>query len=136
AVALSEGLDRDRAVDEAGNQIGVLGRVGARPLNREEQRRLFIRPDGRLWAVVDGDGDYSITNPQQREQDLFESLRAFYPAYQSPDGRPVQPVSPTIPAPPPAKAPEPVAPEPEPFPEPEPIPLPKSALPTITPRFK
>ena len=27
------GLDRDRAVDEAGNQIGVFGRVGARPLN-------------------------------------------------------------------------------------------------------
>ena len=29
----AKGLDRDRAVDESGNQIAVFGRVGARPLN-------------------------------------------------------------------------------------------------------
>jgi hypothetical protein len=40
AVALSRGLDRDRAVDETGNQLAVFGRRGARPLNRDEQRRL------------------------------------------------------------------------------------------------
>ena len=39
ALAISEGLDRDRAVDESGNQIGVFGRVGARPLNAEEQQQ-------------------------------------------------------------------------------------------------
>ena len=32
AVSVGRALDRDRAVDESGNQIGVFGRVGARPL--------------------------------------------------------------------------------------------------------
>jgi hypothetical protein len=40
ALALSRGLDRDRAVDETGNQLAVFGRRGARPFNRDEQRRL------------------------------------------------------------------------------------------------
>jgi hypothetical protein len=57
AVAVSKGLDRDRAVDESGNQIGVFGRVGARPLNREEQRRLYWR-DGKVWKVTDDPCDY------------------------------------------------------------------------------
>jgi hypothetical protein len=55
-LAVSEGLDRDRAVDEAGNQIGVFGRIGARPLNAEEQRRLYLR--GYLpWRVSDDPRD-------------------------------------------------------------------------------
>lgn len=53
ALAISEAVDRDRAVDEAGNQIAVFGRVGARPLNLTEQRKLFLCPDGRLWKTVD-----------------------------------------------------------------------------------
>ena len=32
ALAISKGVDRDRAVDESGNQLAVFGRVGARPL--------------------------------------------------------------------------------------------------------
>jgi hypothetical protein len=52
AVALSRGLDRDRAVDETGNQIGVFGRRGARPFNGEEQRRMYLR-GGKLMTVVD-----------------------------------------------------------------------------------
>lgn len=32
ALAVSEGLDRDRAADESGNQLSVFGRRGARPL--------------------------------------------------------------------------------------------------------
>jgi hypothetical protein len=52
AVALSKGLDRDRAVDEAGNQIAVFGRVGARPFTGEEQRRLYMRGD-RPYTVPD-----------------------------------------------------------------------------------
>ena len=51
-LAIARGLDRDRAVDETGNQIGVFGRVGARPLNKEEQRRMFLR-GGRPWVVSD-----------------------------------------------------------------------------------
>jgi hypothetical protein len=52
AVGVGKALDRDRAVDESGNQIGVFGRVGARPFTLEEQRRLFLR-DGRVWKVSD-----------------------------------------------------------------------------------
>jgi hypothetical protein len=50
ALAVSEGIDRDRAVDESGNQLAVFGRRGARPLNGEEQRRLYVR-DGQLYTV-------------------------------------------------------------------------------------
>src|SRR5204862_4593110 len=42
-LSVSKGLDRDRAVDESGHQIGVFGRVGARPLTGVEQRKLFLR---------------------------------------------------------------------------------------------
>ena len=42
ALAISKGVDRDRAVDESGNQIAVFGRVGARPLNLAEQQKLYI----------------------------------------------------------------------------------------------
>ncbi len=40
-LVLSRGLDRDRAVDETGNQLAVFGRRGARPFNREELQRLL-----------------------------------------------------------------------------------------------
>jgi hypothetical protein len=57
AISVGRGLDRDRAVDESGNQIGVFGRIGARPLNAEEQQRLYLR-NGRLWTVSDDPRDY------------------------------------------------------------------------------
>ena len=53
ALALSKGLDRDRAVDETGHQIAVFGRLGSRPFNREEMRKLFVAPDGKPWVVTD-----------------------------------------------------------------------------------
>ncbi len=53
ALALSKGLDRDRAVDETGHQIAVFGRLGSRPFNREEMRKLFLAPDGKPWVVTD-----------------------------------------------------------------------------------
>ncbi len=43
ALAISEGIDRDRAIDEDGNQLSVFGRRGARPFNAEELLRLFMR---------------------------------------------------------------------------------------------
>ena len=52
ALAISKGIDRDRAVDESGNQLAVFGRRGARPLNREEARALYLR-DGGLYTVTD-----------------------------------------------------------------------------------
>ncbi len=59
ALAISKGVDRDRAVDESGNQLGVFGRVGARPLNAAEQRRLYLH-DGRIWKVSDDPRDPSF----------------------------------------------------------------------------
>lgn len=53
ATALSKGLDRDRAVDENGNQIAVLGRLGSRPLSGEEMRRLYLDDNGEPWFVTD-----------------------------------------------------------------------------------
>jgi hypothetical protein len=52
ALAISKGVDRDRAVDESGNQISVFGRRGARPLNRAEAQSLYLR-DGYLYTVRD-----------------------------------------------------------------------------------
>jgi hypothetical protein len=52
ALAISKGIDRDRAVDESGNQLAVFGRRGARPLSLEESQRLYLR-DGRLYTVED-----------------------------------------------------------------------------------
>ena len=53
ALCVSRGVDRDRAVDESGNQIAVFGRVGARPLNKEESTRMHRRKNGSLFQVSD-----------------------------------------------------------------------------------
>ena len=47
ALAISKGLDRDRAVDESGNQIAVFGRRGARPFSFEEIMRMLRTNDGK-----------------------------------------------------------------------------------------
>jgi hypothetical protein len=52
AIALSKGLDRDRAVDESGNQLAVFGRRGARPLRLQEMQRLYTR-NGQVYTVTD-----------------------------------------------------------------------------------
>jgi hypothetical protein len=46
ALAISKPLDRDRAVDESGNQISVFGRRGARPFTFLEMMRLLKTNDG------------------------------------------------------------------------------------------
>ncbi len=53
ALALSRGLDRDRAVDETGGQIAVFGRLGARPFNRTEMEALFLNKQGVPYKVSD-----------------------------------------------------------------------------------
>jgi len=50
ALAVSKPLDRDRAVDESGNQIAVFGRRGARPFTAAEVQRM-LRTNG-------GTGEY------------------------------------------------------------------------------
>jgi hypothetical protein len=65
ALAVSKGLDRDRAVDESGNQLAVFGRRGARPFNLEEMQRLYLL-DGRLRTVLNPDG---LKSPPPRTRD-------------------------------------------------------------------
>jgi hypothetical protein len=72
AVALSRGLDRDRAADESGNQVSVFNRLGARPFNLEELRRLYLHvgDDSEVYTVEDGPpgspgaGPRKVSNPQ------------------------------------------------------------------------
>ncbi len=52
ALAISKGVDRDRAVDESGNQLSVFGRRGARPFNNAEMLRMYMR-DGAIYTVTD-----------------------------------------------------------------------------------
>jgi len=52
ALAISKGVDRDRAVDESGNQVAVFNRRGSRPLNKQEAERLFLRK-GQVYTVTD-----------------------------------------------------------------------------------
>ncbi len=51
ALAISKGVDRDRAADESGNQLAVFGRRGSRPFNHEEAERLYMR-DGKVYTVT------------------------------------------------------------------------------------
>jgi hypothetical protein len=54
ALAVSKGLDRDRAVDESGNQIAVFGRRGARPFGYDDVSRLL--------RTYDGTGDFFLVS--------------------------------------------------------------------------
>ncbi len=65
ALALSKGLDRDRAVDETGGQIAVFGRLGARPFTRAEMLRFYLSKNGKPWMVTDR-ADLSDWAPPRR----------------------------------------------------------------------
>jgi hypothetical protein len=73
ALAISKGMDRDRAVDESGHQISVFGRVGARPFDLEQQRKLYLRPGAAVpWWVSDDPRDpvYGPARPIQKATPL------------------------------------------------------------------
>ncbi|MEM8917914.1 MAG: hypothetical protein AAGE37_03560 [Pseudomonadota bacterium] len=53
ALALSKGLDRDRAVDETGGQMAVFGRIGSRPFTRSEMQRFYLNSQGKPYFVKD-----------------------------------------------------------------------------------
>jgi hypothetical protein len=59
AVAVSKGLDRDRAVDESGNQIAVFGRRGARPFRFDEVMRML--------RTYDGTGDFFTVSDEPKK---------------------------------------------------------------------
>jgi hypothetical protein len=50
-MSISEGLQRDRGVDESGNQLSVFNRVGSRPFNKAEMERMY-KIDGKLFTVT------------------------------------------------------------------------------------
>ena len=81
ALAIAEGIDRDRAVDESGNQIAVFGRVGARPLSLEDQRRMYLR-NGQVWAVSD--------SPRSPIYQRLGPMPAELPVVVQPEARPKQ----------------------------------------------
>ncbi|MCB9877837.1 MAG: hypothetical protein H6835_09570 [Planctomycetes bacterium] len=58
AVSISTGMIRDRGVDESGNQIGVFGRIGSRPLDKEEREKFYLR-NGKLYTVSDDASGYT-----------------------------------------------------------------------------
>lgn len=53
AVSVSRGLDRDRVVDESGNQTVVFGRRGSRPFHLDEMEAFFKKPTGETYRVAD-----------------------------------------------------------------------------------
>jgi hypothetical protein len=61
ALAVSRGLDRDRVVDETGNQTVVFGRRGSRPFHVDEMESFY-----RHFAGIYPDG------PARRTGDLYE----------------------------------------------------------------
>ncbi len=68
AVAVSRGLDRDRVVDESGNQTVVFGRRGSRPFHLDEMDK-FLRHHN---DVFDPNPDAPRTGEFYRVDDIIE----------------------------------------------------------------
>lgn len=51
ALSISKPLDRDRAVDETGNQVSIFGRIGSRPFNKKEMETLYRKKSGALYTL-------------------------------------------------------------------------------------
>jgi hypothetical protein len=78
ALAISKGIDRDRAVDESGNQLAVFGRRGARPLNRTEMQRLYMRSsNGAFYAVNDEPEESSRSTAATSSSSFFTRARTW-----------------------------------------------------------
>ncbi len=68
AVAVSRGLDRDRVVDETGNQTVVFGRRGSRPFHLDEMKKFLQHQDGTTYTVEDfsnATSDLELKNKRQ-----------------------------------------------------------------------
>ena len=88
AVAVGRGLDRDRVVDETGNQTVVFGRRGSRPFHENEVNQ-FVRHDGGKGALFTVE-DVKVSNGelQTKEGRALKPTGTFTPD-------PVVPVVPT-----------------------------------------
>ena len=77
ALAISKGIDRDRAVDESGNQLAVFGRRGARPLNRTEARAVYLR-NGQLYTVTDEPAEHTqVGRPASASHTWLRDLKSW-----------------------------------------------------------
>jgi len=88
ALAISKGIDRDRAVDESGNQLAVFGRRGARPLDRAEMQRLYMHSgSGAFYSVTDEPAQQpsapasASANPFAPLDALFARARSWWNAF-------------------------------------------------------
>jgi hypothetical protein len=84
ALAISKGIDRDRAVDESGNQVAVFGRRGARPLNRGEMQRLYMHSsNGAFYAVTDEpeESPRSTTTAPASANSFFDRARTWFQSF-------------------------------------------------------
>src|SRR5207245_2697340 len=100
AVAISRGLDRDRVVDETGNQTVVFGRRGARPFHLEEMEAFYrhfaetyptnfqARRSGEMYQVED-----TVVHSGQLETRTGTKLNPAQPFKAPPEMSPAQPVT-------------------------------------------
>lgn len=96
AIALPKGLDRDRAVDESGNQLAVFNRRGSHPLSKDQMDRIsvvvtddwkkdkagrkFVRPDTKTSAVhPENDEQLAEIKAKAAEQQSTSSNPATMP---------------------------------------------------------
>ncbi len=78
ALAISKGIDRDRAVDESGNQLAVFGRRGARPLNHAEMQRLYQHSvNGSFYSVTDEPVESPSAGSSSSVTSLFTRARSW-----------------------------------------------------------
>ncbi len=79
ALAISKGIDRDRAVDESGNQLAVFGRRGARPLNRSEMQRLYQHSsNGTFYSVTDEPVESVHAATSSSLTSIFDRARSWF----------------------------------------------------------
>ena len=55
ALMISKGIDRDRGVDESGNQLTVFNRRGARPFTKPEMEKMYVHPENKQFYTVTDD---------------------------------------------------------------------------------
>jgi LVIVD repeat-containing protein len=65
AIAISTGQQRDRGVDESGEQMSVFGRLGSRPLNGDERGRFYLK-DGKPYTVKDDASGYTDSHAKSK----------------------------------------------------------------------
>jgi hypothetical protein len=70
AVTISRGLDRDRAVDESGNQTVVFGRRGSRPFHLDEMAAFFRKPVAGMQGARKGP-IYKVSDVKHGENDTL-----------------------------------------------------------------